>query len=73
MKKIPTILFAILCWGAGLYLLYETLVSYKSGDPWGLAFAFITLPLGLFSLLILRFAIILTKDIIYIKKIDRGD
>lgn len=64
MKKILKIILATSCWAIGLILLYETLCSFKGIDPWGLGFAFYTLPIGIISILFLIEALILTKDII---------
>ena len=64
MKKIFKIILTIICWIIGLILLYETVSSLKNSDPWGLSFAFYTLPIGISSILFLIEAIILTKELI---------
>lgn len=72
MKRILKIILAIICWIIGLFLLYETLSSFKGLDPWGVGFTFYTLPVGMISILFLVEAIILSKDIIKKKGSDKN-
>ena len=64
MKRVIKIIIAIICWVIGLYLLYETICSFEGLDPWGLSFAFGTLPIGIIAILFLVEAIILTKELV---------
>lgn len=73
MKKNLKIILAVICWIIGLILLYDTLRSFKELDPWGLGFAFYILPTGIFSILFLLEAIVLTKDFINKKGSNKNE
>ena len=58
------IIGAIIFWIISLILLYETILSFIHADPWGVTFAFYTLPIGTLGILFLVMAIALTKGFI---------
>lgn len=68
MKKVLKIVITIICWVMGILLLWETIKSFRYLDPWGLGFAFYTLPIGIVSMLFLLEALILTKELVAEKK-----
>lgn len=64
LKKFFKLILTVFCWVVGIFLLYETIISFNDLDPAGLGFMFFTLPIGIFCIVFLISAINLTKDII---------
>ncbi len=64
MKKIIKVIVATICGILGSILLWETIKSLKQLDPWGLGFIFFTLPLGVFSILLLTESYLIIKQLI---------
>ena len=64
MKKFLKIVLTVICWIGAIYFLFKSIEYFKNSDPWGLTFAFCSLPCGFIGTLLLIEAIIITKKLI---------